>query len=41
MQYMLQGTELFHALIPKENYISQARGGHKSLLEKYRGGKET
>ncbi len=41
MQYMLQGTELFHALIPKENYISQARGGHESLREKYREGKET
>lgn len=40
MQYMLQGTELFHALIPKENYISQARGGHESLREKYREGKE-
>ena len=41
MQYMLQGTELLQTLIPKENYISQARGGHESLREKYREGKET
>lgn len=40
MQYILKDTVWEQQLIPKSEYISQARGGHDSLREKYHKGKK-